>query len=560
MASLTKTKAVFGITSPRTLEKIIPEVDLLTSLFECEKWSGNPDLQIDYFDSLFNSDFYEGTSYPSNPALAARDRITRAPKALGFVDLKPNIKLTEIGKVLLSKKRLDETFTRQLLKFQLPSPYHTQSKKIEFKVKPYLELLRLISDLGSLSKTEIALFFSQLTSIDKYQIIVDKIKAFRTDSKKYKGSRKTYVAECFQNEVSEIFAEEIENEDLKTRESENESFKKFVKTKSSNMKDYADAFSRYIRATELVTFQKRTFRLIISPQKTEEVKYILDKIAREPVLFKSEKEFKKYLFSPTSIKLFTDNKKLLIDKINKLDNNVITKNLSIEFLKDILYNLREKIKHHNIETKKKELKNHKELPQIIEVFDQIKKKEIPDQPLFLEWNVWRTMVMLNYALRVDGNFIMDIDGMPLNYAPGKQPDIEIEYDDFGLIMEVTMSKGHTQFKMESESVPRHFGRAKEKLSKEMYCIFIAPKISEGALSHYFNLNRFNTKLYGGKTKIIPMTIDQFIKFAEIGVKEKFNNPLKLKKWLETQWKNNQKVEDEVIWYGKINSNIKKWAS
>ncbi len=560
MASLTKTKAVFGITSPRTLEKIIPEVDLLTSLFEGEKWSGNPDLQIGYFDNLFNSDFYEGTSYPSNPALAARDRITRAPKALGFIDLKPNIKLTEIGKVLLSKKRLDETFTRQLLKFQLPSPYHTQSKKIEFKVKPYLELLRLISDLGSLSKTEIALFFSQLTNIEKYQVIVNKIKAFRTDSKKYKGSRKTYVAECFQNEVTEIFAEEIENEDLKTRESENKSFKKFVVTKSSNMKDYADAFSRYVRTTELVTFQKRTFRLIISPQKTEEVKYILDNIGRIPTLFENGHEFKKYLFSPTSIKLFADNKKLLIDKINKLDNSVITKNISIENLKDILYDLREKIKHQNIEIKKKELKSYKELPQIIEVFDQIKKREIPDQPLFLEWNVWRAMVMLNYALRVDGNFVMDIDGMPLNYAPGKQPDIEIEYDDFGLIMEVTMSKGHTQFKMESESVPRHFGRAKAQLNKEMYCIFIAPKISEGALSHYFNLNRLNTKLYGGKTKIIPMTIEQFIKFAEIGVKEKFNKPLKLKQWLETQWKNNQTFEDEVVWYDEINSNIQKWTS
>ena len=56
----------------------------------------------------------------------------------------------------MSGTRIDEAFTRQLLKFQLPSPYHTQSSKIEFKVKPYLELLRLINDVGSLSKTEIA--------------------------------------------------------------------------------------------------------------------------------------------------------------------------------------------------------------------------------------------------------------------------------------------------------------------------------------------------------------------------------------------------------------------
>ena len=165
MASLTKTKAIFGITSPRTLEKIIPEIDLLSNLYSGSKWSGNQELQAKFFEHLFNSEFYEGNSFPSDPALAARDRITRAPKALGFIDLTPTIQLTEIGKVLLSGKRIDETFTKQLLKFQLPSPYHTQSSKIKFKVKPYLELLRLINDVGSLSKTEIALFFF---TIDKY--------------------------------------------------------------------------------------------------------------------------------------------------------------------------------------------------------------------------------------------------------------------------------------------------------------------------------------------------------------------------------------------------------
>ena len=109
--------------------------------------------------------------------------------------------------------------------------------------------------------------------------------------------------------------------------------------------------------------------------------------------------------------------------------------------------------------------------------------------------------MLNYAKRVDGNFIVDIDGSPLNYAPGQKPDIESEFSEFGLITEVTLSSGHTQYRMENESVPRHFGVAKSTLGKEMYCIFIAPNISDGTLSHFFNLNRMYTKFYGGKTKL-----------------------------------------------------------
>jgi hypothetical protein len=211
MANLSKSKALFGFTSPRTIEKIIPETNILTSEFGGKKWSGNKDIQEAFFESLYNSEFYEGETYPSDPALAARDRITRAPKALGFIDLEPEISLTKAGELLLSKKRLEETFTRQLMKFQLPSPYHTQSRKVEFGVKPYLELLRLIRDLGSLSKTEIALFFSQLIHYSMYNDIVKKVGNFRESSKTYKGGRKMYVNECFENEILEIYYEEVQS-------------------------------------------------------------------------------------------------------------------------------------------------------------------------------------------------------------------------------------------------------------------------------------------------------------------------------------------------------------
>jgi hypothetical protein len=219
MANLSKSKTLFGFTSPRTIEKIIPEIRILIENFDGKTWSGNQEVQENFFKTLYKSEFYEGETFPTNPALAARDRITRAPKAFGFVDLEPKIKLTKAGEFLLSGKRLDETFTRQLLKFQLPSPYHTQSKKIKFGVKPYLELIRIIYDLDSISKTEIAIFFLQLTHHSKYNMIIKKIKAFREGSKNFKGSRKIYVNKCFEKEIIEIFNEEIQSKKLKTRES-----------------------------------------------------------------------------------------------------------------------------------------------------------------------------------------------------------------------------------------------------------------------------------------------------------------------------------------------------
>lgn len=560
MGSLSKVKALFGFTSPRTIEKIIPEIGILVDNFSGEKWSGNKELQCEFYDTLFNSEHYQGESYSNDPDLAARDRITRAPKAFGFVDLKPEIKLTEAGKVLLSGKRVDETFTRQMLKFQLPSPYHTQSKSLDFNVKPYLELLRLIPAVDSLSKTEIALFFSQLTHHNKFDTIVAKILKFRKDAKAFRGSRKMYVFECFVHEVNDIFSDEIEKKEFKTRQSSDVSFKKFVRTKSGNMKDYADAFYRYIRATELVTIQPKTYRLVISKEKREEVDFILSTISREANTFGNIEEFKKFLFNPYSIQLLSDDKEQLINKIQKLGLEGFDQEVDIESLKDAFDELKISIKEKNIEEKVKELKSHDELPDILSVFEQIKNKEVPDAPLFLEWNVWRALVMLNYAERVDGNFIMDIDGMPLNYAPGNKPDIESEYSDFGIITEVTMSRGNTQYKMEGEPVLRHFGNAKERMNKETYCIFIAPVISQGTLAHYYGHNRMFTKFYGGRPKIIPLTLDQFITFLKVGIEKKFDDPSKLKAWLEAQWENNQNMEDEDVWSASINDNILSWAS
>jgi hypothetical protein len=560
MANLSKTKALFGFTSPRTIEKIIPEIQILCENFDGQQWSGKEDLQATFFQILFESEFYEGETFPTDAALAARDRMTRAPKAFGFIDLQPIVKLTTAGELLLTENRLDETFTRQLLKFQLPSPYHTQSKTVNFSVRPYLELLRLIKDTGSLSKTEIALFFSQLTNIDKYDLIVSKILNFRNESKNYVGSRKMYVSECFEQEIFEIFENEVQNKNLKTRESSDTSLKNFIKTKRANMKDYADAFVRYIRATELITFQKKTFRLIISPQKTEEVEFLLSTLERFPFSFKSIKEFKEYLFNPFSVQLLSDNKNLLLQKLSTLGLTGIDESLDIEQLKDIYDDLKIAVKTKNIEKKKKELKDYNELPDILEVFEQIKKRDIPDPPLFLEWNVWRSFVMLNYAKRIDGNLIMDIDGMPLNTAPGNKADIEIEFDDFAVIGEVTLSSGATQFKMEGDSVPRHFGNALRQFEKDTYCIFIAPNIHEGCLAHFFNLNRLNTKHYGGKTKIIPLSLDKFIEFVNIGVDNKFSDSSKLKGWLETQWTINQTAEDETTWMSIIERSILKWAS
>ena len=123
-------KALFFTTSPRTPAKMIPEIRLLHEQFNGQVWCGESGVQTQFAEALSKAEFFEGSTSKSESEFSARDRITRAPKALGFVDLSPVIALTEAGSAFIYGKRSQEVYLRQLLKFQLPSPYHKDKKSV----------------------------------------------------------------------------------------------------------------------------------------------------------------------------------------------------------------------------------------------------------------------------------------------------------------------------------------------------------------------------------------------------------------------------------------------
>src|SRR5690606_1680781 len=270
-------------------------------------------------------------------------------------------------------------------------------------------------------------------------------------------------------------------------------------------------------------------------------------------------EYENYLFDPDQLIVLEDNSELINSKIKDLDESIDVASLKIDDAKDLLNNLEIQRKIKTIEDTVNHLKLRSDIDDILDVFEKIKKREVPDAPLFLEWNVWRAFAALNHTQAIEGNFIVDLDGMPLNTAPGKNPDIEINYGTFSCIVEVTMSSGETQFNMENSSVPRHFGDLVSKVEHDAYCIFIAPKVSESTRAHFFNLNRFSTRRYGGKTKIVPMSLDDFISFLQIGITHNFQDVNKLKNWLDNLISFNLECEDEEIWFEEIRNKIEVWA-
>ncbi|MDP3915328.1 MAG: hypothetical protein Q8R96_16505 [Bacteroidota bacterium] len=112
-------KVIFVTTSPRTPAKMIPEIELLNSNFSGQVW--NTETQLAFMELLKEENFFNGAG-ANDPAFSARDRINRAPKSLGFVLLSPVISLTPAGLELVTSRRKEEIFLRQLLKFQVPSP------------------------------------------------------------------------------------------------------------------------------------------------------------------------------------------------------------------------------------------------------------------------------------------------------------------------------------------------------------------------------------------------------------------------------------------------------
>ncbi|MDP2335125.1 MAG: AlwI family type II restriction endonuclease, partial [Bacteroidota bacterium] len=257
--------------------------------------------------------------------------------------------------------------------------------------------------------------------------------------------------------------------------------------------------------------------------------------------------------------LLTDERKYLVEQLNKL-KIYSDPQANIESLKDLLEETEQKLISTAINETKVSLKNYKEWDDVMNVFEMISNKEVPDPSLYLEWNVWRSLVMINYAKDIVGNFSIDLDGVPLGTALGNLPDIEAEYEGFKMIVEVTLSSGNKQYEMEGEPVARHFGKTQNACDVPVYCLFVAPKISEGALAHFFNLNRFKTKAYGGKTRIVPMSVTQFIYFISIAKEQGFKDPARLKAYLDRLIDLNHKPEDEIVWLDGINTSIPSWAS
>lgn len=556
-----KGKTLFFTTSPRTPQKMIPEIALLDELFAEKPW--NTTTQEAFMNALVESPFYESQGKPKDPALSARDRITRAPKALGFVDLKPVIALTDAGKRLVSGKRTEEVILRQLLKFQLPSPYHTSPDNgVVYWVRPYLELLRLVNTLGKVTFDEVMAFGMQLTDWHKFNDIVCKITAFRKGKAEHQGQYKLFFRVTIDSEIRVIYHQEIRSGRTATRESDDKSEAKFIETKRRNLHDYTDACFRYLRSTGLVAISHKGRSLSIMPDKQDEVDYILQNVARDPVFINDEEAYKQHLFNGSEPRLLTDNSVHLMNYIMQAGQYTRAQLacMSVDELKDLREWIVEDNRNSIISAQIKELKSYAQYSEVIDTYNEIIADSLYDVPLMLEWNTWRAMTMINGGT-ITGNFKIDDAGQPMSTAQGNMPDIVCDYGDFDVTVEVTMQSGQRQYDTECEPVARHLGKHKRDTGKETFCLFIAPSINPASIAHFFMLSKVNVAHYGGKATIVPMELDTFMKMIDNSYNAKYvPTPQHMRDIFNFARKSAETAADETQWYNAIQAFAQTWVA
>ncbi len=552
-------KVIFVTTSPRTPAKMIPEIGLLNSHFAGQRWINQT--QRAFMELLREENFFNGQG-ANDPAFSARDRINRAPKALGFVILSPTIQLTPAGEELVNSRRKDEIILRQLLKYQVPSPFHKPTENsAEFWVKPYLELFRLIKHFGSLKFDELMIFGLQLVDYREFDTIVEKINQFRIAKAQNEGNYKRFRAEYFDRELSEIYSADISSGNTRTRETNDASIAKFLSTKASNMRDYADACFRYLRATGLVNISHLGKSISIVPEKIQEVDYFLQHTDREPCYIDNEGQYVAYLGNPLIPTLLTDNRDLLEQKIRvEFPQLEISETAALQDLKNIFADELENRKEKILTDQVAAIKDYRLFEDISTTFDQILDNSLYDTPLMLEWNTWRAMTMLDGG-EIKANLKFDDFGNPMSTAQGNMADIVCDYGDFGLTVEVTMQSGQRQYETEGEPVTRHLAKFKRETEKPAYCLFIAPNINDACKAYFYALHKMNIQYYRGTSTIVPLPLSVFIKMVQDSHNANYvPEPRHVQRFFERSNELANSTDNEVDWYNGITEEALNWLT
>jgi len=590
----------YGTTSFRVSElKYKIEIQLirlkeLRDIFPQKKWK---DLQEIYFEILVEENLAKATS--NNKAKDARQK-TSSLVDLGLVDEERN--LTEIGEKLYSinrnkKFKFDNIFFlrddayiyfEQLLKvkFDKKKRYYN-----EFDITPFLALIYLILELGTISiksfkytfplcqnfndVEELKDFLKQNSNFDIYLYLQHKI----SSKSNYQEALKYFLKneknlDTFQTILMDRKSKKSTNiylalyQELKYFEPTQEKFNKLKeivnKFGSSKLKP---EFRKRLKLNNFDKFKELNFNY-----EDEDIFYFIH-TSKWKVNLEDYYDLNRRFLELSEIIIFDND--IYLDELTKLyfEDRFDYRNFDFIFDKKILFEKvkkRYEIKDKDLRKEIIKIKRNQKIShfnslidkyftneQLKILFENIKNRKDKmvisytnwdcDIPTIFEYLVGIVFYKLIGSINLDFlNLSLNANLLPIRFASGNQADIIYELMDEDIIIEVTLTTNENQRRMELEPVIRHLGKYKLN-KKNAFAIFIAPYLDPNVLvafRAYKDLNFYDVKDSSISVKgldILTLSIDDLICLIDKNLD--FNEFIKIKDSLL-----NEKEIDGVKWY------------
>jgi hypothetical protein len=419
---------------------------------------------------------------------------------------------------------MQECFLRSLVATYIPNILEPGQFEFTKKFSPLRHVLKIMLELEKQTNSNKLNFIEQALIVqfsyehNATEDIVKKIINFREEQNKARNKN--------------VFAQEKINEAVST-----------YNYKYQTFKDYADVTFRYLRATGLFQSTKKSITF------ANEKHLFIQQLANDVYIPADNKTY--ILDLCNGAKLPTDNvdnaKLVLDDLIRQLKDrgeDFRLPNKSIKDVKDInilRFEAEDKIALLNEvdfandqPSKWEEIANYMDMLSTntsnrkLNNGDEI---EIPkeERPAYFEWIIWRAFLAIN-NLKIPANecrrFKIDKDFLPVGTAPGGGPDLIFEFDNFVLVVEVTLTTSSRQEAAEGEPVRRHVADIvnKYKDKKDVYGLFLANTIDSNT-AETFRLGTWYLRDDNKLTlDIVPMPLNLFNQlFIAMFEKNKIDN-------------------------------------
>jgi hypothetical protein len=434
------------------------------------------------------------------------------------VTKKSDIKQSDIGKVDTITKNgwnlinsetvagMQECFLRSLSAYYIPNILESRPYNFDTVFSPLRHILKIMLALeqqtgsSKLEFLEIALMVLWTNSESSIEGIASNIIQFRQE-KKAASRKRQFNQDCIRKaSIRYLYAE-------------------------TSFSDYADVTIRYLKATGLV--QAKGHGVILAPEKYQ----FVTQYAFDSYLPANGTDYLINLCN--GAKLPTDNEATarlaltdLVGKLNKrgekydLDhkNTADVSNITI-----LRHEVEDKIAILNeIDYAKNQAEQWEEISSYMDLLLKRRRGQDSDNEIFIprgedpayfEWVIWRAFLAINNIKNPPNEsrkFKIDQDFFPINTAPGRAPDLIFEFENFVVVVEVTLTENSRQEAAEGESVRRHVADCVQFYkSKKVFGLFLARQIDINAAETFRSANWYFTDGQKINLDIVPIPLSDF---------------------------------------------------